>query len=171
MIKQLPLTSHLFLFLKTRESNAIFLWFVLLYLNWHNPALTIAGFLIGILAYTFFEEDMHRWMHTLKHSPFHKSHIRHHDHPSPETGVPDWWVFISYYCITFVMYYFQLKVMLSIWFGILTMLIAYEWVHYLCHCNYKPKTRIGWSIRVNHLLHHKHDSTTRYEMIFLKPKR
>jgi hypothetical protein len=49
---------------------------------------------------------------------------------------------------------------------VLVMLSVYEFIHFSCHCNYTPKTWWGWSVRTNHLQHHKLQSADRYAMSF-----
>lgn len=128
------------------------------------PERCIAGLLIGTIGYRCFEWFFHYQMHNDKWSPFYHSHHHHHLHPSPETGVPRWWVFVLYSAITLVVCRFPL--FLAIWTGVFYMLCAYEWIHFLCHCNYKPKTKWGWRVRINHLTHHNLDENSRYEMLF-----
>lgn len=131
------------------------------------PERCVPGLLIGLIGYRCLEWFFHYQMHVDKWSPFYESHHHHHNFPTPETGVPRWWVFVLYTTITLAVCRFPL--FLAIWTGVLLMLCAYEWIHFLCHCNYKPKTKWGWKVRVNHLTHHNLDETTRYELLF--PKR
>jgi Fatty acid hydroxylase superfamily len=122
----------------------------------------------GILGYAIMERKFHRDMHELKWSPFHGSHMRHHDEPTPETGVPYLWVQAMFIAIAVCPMPYRLT---GFRMGVFACLLAYEWVHFLCHCNYRPKTKMGWRIRVNHLKHHNHDPDNHYGLLFVrKPK-
>jgi len=38
--------------------------------------------------------------------------------------------------------------------GLIAMLLAYEWKHYVAHRPLKPKTRLGKWLKKTHILHH-----------------
>ena len=137
----------------------------------YNPILSPLGLLAGFLAYYFLEVSFHRGMHLNRYSPFYTPHQYHHTHPSPETGVPRWWTFGMYGIITFLIHLTSRPFVASTWLGILIMLTTYEWIHFLCHCNYRPKTKWGWRVRINHLQHHNLDQLSRYELLFLKDEK
>ena len=143
------------------------------YIAYHayNPILSIGGFIVGIIAYSILEVPIHKGMHLSPYSPFYYPHKFHHTHPSPETGVPRWWTFQGYFLITFLLSLDNFPFLSSLWLGILIMLTAYEWIHFLCHCNYRPKSKWGWRVRINHLQHHNLNSLSRYELLFLKDNR
>jgi len=109
-------------------------------------------------------------MHINKLSPFYKTHKDHHNNPTPESGVPYTWIFLLYFSITSFLILLKLDYTINFWYGIFISLCAYEWIHFLCHCNYKPKTALGWIIRINHLKHHNFDSTKFYELMYVKRK-
>ncbi len=134
----------------------------------YDSLLTPIGGIIGVIMYIFLEAKTHRGMHVNPYSPFYKSHHEHHDDPTPETGVPKWWTFAFYFAFTYFLTYFQLPLIRGAWFSILIMLTTYEFIHFLCHCNYRPKTKLGWRIRINHLQHHNFDPMSRFEMLFPK---
>jgi hypothetical protein len=127
------------------------------------------GFAVGVLAYRLLETKFHRDMHESRWSPFRGAHKEHHDNPTPETGCPHYWVFAMYFAIDTGVSLISRPGLSGLWAGIFAMLFAYEVVHFVCHCRYRPRTEWGWRVRVNHLLHHRLDDSTRYELLF--PKR
>lgn len=163
----MTLTDCFIRFLASRNKWLIPIWILALTSLWwlaYAPLRASVGLGIGLASYVILEAWFHEQMHIARWSPFHKTHKRHHDDPTPETGVPEAWVFWMYLVVT--VFLMVSPVLSNMWLGLFTMLCAYEWVHFLCHCNYRPKTKRGWRIRVNHLKHHYYDETSRYEMIF-----
>lgn len=134
------------------------------------PWLTLLGIVLGLLAYRALERHFHVQMHNSRRSPFYRSHGRHHENPTPETGCPEHWLLVVYAAVNPLLLWAQLPITTGIWFSIIFALLVYEWVHFLCHCNYRPKTKLGWKIRTNHLKHHNFDDTQFYEMLFPKTK-
>lgn len=129
-----------------------------------------------IVLWPVFEYVAHRWlMHEWTISvlgytiniwtPFKKTHDRHHANPTPETGLPDLWVFIVYHIIP-IIFGIATPILSTISTIVLWMLLLYEFVHYSCHTNYRPNTWIGWAIRANHLGHHNRDASSQYAMLF-----
>jgi hypothetical protein len=170
MNKQNNLSRCLIRFLSTAEVNLVAVWIVLagvaafkLPEHWK---LMVPGYVFGVLAYIATERTAHRRMHEAPRSLFYASHQNHHRQRTPESGVPEYWLFAFFWSITAVFLCFNLVGLWGVWFGVATMLLLYEIVHFLCHCNYRPKTRFGWRIRVNHLKHHNYDSTQYYDMLF-----
>lgn len=126
--------------------------------------LIIAGSII--LAWPTLEYVFHRWVfHEWSWTPFRKTHDRHHDEPTTETGLPDLWVIVVYF-VNSLLFAFTTPGLYTAHAAVLVMLSAYEFIHFSCHCNYEPKTWWGWSVRVNHLQHHKLQSADRYAMSF-----
>ena len=122
----------------------------------------IAGLIVAL--WSTFEYIAHRWfMHEWTWTPFRKTHDRHHDEPTTETGLPDAWVIGNYYLLS-VAFAFATSGMYTAHATVLVMLSVYEFIHFSCHCNYEPKTWLGYAIRVNHLQHHKLQSAGRYAM-------
>ena len=122
----------------------------------------IAGLIVAL--WPRFEYAVHRWLlHEWRWTPFRKTHDRHHDEPTTETGLPDMWVIRVYFLLSIAFAF--------LWPGLYTahatvavMLSVYEFIHFSCHCNYEPKTWLGYAIRVNHLQHHNLQSADRYAM-------
>lgn len=125
------------------------------------------GVAAGVAAYYFLESKFHVDMHVKPLSPFFKTHEHHHENPTPETGCPEPWMFVFYFFVSMTIYSLATPILSGVWCGVAVMLFLYEWCHFLCHCNYKPKTKWGWAIRTNHLKHHNYDDTDFYEMIFV----
>jgi hypothetical protein len=117
-----------------------------------------------IAAWPLLEYSAHRWfLHEWTWTPFRKSHDRHHEHPSTDTGLPEPWV-IAVYFLNSVIFAFTLPGLYTAHCSVLAMLSIYEFIHFSCHCNYTPKTWWGWSVRINHLTHHNLDRPSRYAM-------
>ena len=122
----------------------------------------IAGLIV--LAWPTLEYVFHRWVfHEWSWTPFRKTHDRHHDEPTTETGLPDLWVIGDYYLLS-VAFAFTTPGIYTAHATVLVMLSAYEFIHFSCHCNYTPKPWWGWSVRMNHLQHHAIKSGDRYAM-------
>ncbi len=51
-------------------------------------------------------------------------------------------------------------------FGCLVDVIHLWFVHFSCHCNYRPMTSWGWAVRTNHLKHHNLTTPDSYSMLF-----
>jgi hypothetical protein len=136
---------------------------VLDYFSW----IDVASFFAVVLCWPAIEWLAHKYlMHAWRHAPFYVSHRWHHWHPNAETGLPETKIIIGYYLLSAVLCALDRPILLSVWVAVLSMLVAYEFVHYSVHLNYRPKTRWGWCIRINHLQHHYHDSNARMSMLF-----
>jgi hypothetical protein len=117
-----------------------------------------------IVAWPMLEYSAHRWfLHEWTWTPFRKSHDRHHEHPSTDTGLPEPWVILMYF-VNSLIFAFTLPGLYTAHCSVLVLLSIYEFIHYSCHCNYSPWTHWGWSVRTNHLLHHNLDRPSRYAM-------
>jgi len=124
--------------------------------------LIIAGSIV--LAWPTLEYVFHRWVfHEWSWTPFRKTHDRHHDEPTTETGLPDLWV-IGVYFLNSLLFALTTPGLYTAHATVLVMLSAYEFIHFSCHCNYTPKTHWGWSVRTNHLQHHRIEHGDRYAM-------
>jgi len=117
-----------------------------------------------VILWPVIEYSSHRWiLHEWSWTPFRKTHDRHHANPTTSTGLPDMWVIVLYY-INSILLIFTTSGLYTAYTTILVMLSIYEFIHFSCHCNYTPKTWWGWSVRINHLQHHKLESRDRYAM-------
>ncbi len=127
-------------------------------------AMLVIGF-VG--AWPLFEWFFHRFlMHEWTFLPLHHTHHRHHLAPTTDNGLPDSWIVFLYFFGVSICFLFGLTRLQTINASILGMLVLYEFVHFSCHCNYKPLTWWGWAIRINHLQHHRLDARSRYSMLF-----
>ncbi|MDZ4851217.1 MAG: sterol desaturase family protein [Pirellulaceae bacterium] len=115
-----------------------------------------------LLEWIFHRFLMHEWTAL----PFHLTHDRHHRIPTAATGLPDTWIVVLYFFDTVLIWWIGLSYISTLNVAILFMLTAYEFVHFACHCNYKPMTAWGWKIRINHLQHHRLDESQGYSMLF-----
>jgi H+/Cl- antiporter ClcA len=131
---------------------------------------SLVGVVGGAVVYMYSEALAHRRMHK-SGTLFFSSHTEHHLKKTPESGLPKPWVYLMYLAIGIVLSSFNLPLAQGFYLGLISYLSLYEYIHFLCHCNYRPKTRLGWRIRVNHLKHHNHDETQHFELMFLKKKR
>ncbi len=113
-----------------------------------------------ILEYIFHRYLMHEWLW----SPFNFTHERHHNTPTPETGLPDTWVIGLYYVLSYSLLY-TTSGLYTAYTVILCMLLWYEFAHYACHTTYQSKTWWGFAIRANHLQHHQ-NRPHRYSLLF-----
>jgi len=124
-------------------------------------------FLVVLLLWPVLEWFFHRFLlHEWTILPFHFTHDRHHETPTPATGLPDAWLISFYFVESFLLWAFNFPLLSSINVGVLTMLAIYEFVHFSCHSNYKPHTTWGWAVRVNHLQHHRFDESRFYSLLF-----
>lgn len=123
---------------------------------------------VGVIgAWPFLEWFFHRFlMHEWTFLPLHLTHHRHHLAPTTDNGLPDSWIVLLYFVGVSVCFFLDLSRLQAINVSVLGMLMLYEFVHFSCHCNYKPMTWWGWAIRVNHLQHHRLDERSRYAMLF-----
>jgi hypothetical protein len=152
-----------FRFLRTRESILFLLLGVVVYFNTYTY-LSMLGIVIGIVLYVITEKSAHIAMHHNKCNPFYMTHRIHHSTHTPESGIPQWWLFGVYGLVTIISILLHRPFFSGLWIGVLCMLILYEWIHYLYHCDYTPRTRLGNNLRQHHLQHHVNPSTN-FEVI------
>ena len=130
-------------------------------LDWIDAA--IVASVIG--AWPTLEWFFHRFlMHEWNCPMFRWTHARHHDNPTTDNGLPEPIVIWLYYVGGAV--FCCMPRMMTTYATVLCMLTAYEFIHFACHVNYKPKTWWGWAIRVNHLQHHRVNEHGQYAMLF-----
>lgn len=121
--------------------------------------------LAGALAFFVSEYTTHRFLFHAKPSrvPFvlklqHRLHYDHHAEPArlDLLFLPPW--FVLPVALAFFAAYFaaarRIDVALSLLLGSLCALFYYEWVHYVAHVDFVPKTRFGRWIKKYHLWHH-----------------
>jgi len=139
-------------------------------------AALIAGFAAGILAFSLFwviigaltfyvsEYGFHRFAFHAEPSRFpfvrklqHRLHYDHHAEPDrlDLLFLPVWFL-VPNLAITALGFaiLFGWTVVASAMFGVTLAIFHYEWVHYVAHIPYQPRTRIGRWVKQYHLRHH-----------------
>src|SRR6201999_3225024 len=125
-----------------------------------KPALILLGALLFYLS----EYGMHRFAF---HAPplscprarklQHRLHYDHHVEPArlDLLFLPIWFLVPNLAVATGVLaLIFGAEASLSALFGIMLAILHYEWVHYVAHISYQPRTRLGRWIKQYHLRHH-----------------
>jgi 4-hydroxysphinganine ceramide fatty acyl 2-hydroxylase len=131
----------------------------------HAVAFVPVAILIGALLFFLTEYSTHRFLlHAppLK-NPFvlrmqHRLHYDHHVEPErlDLLFLPPWFLFPA--LAIFVAAYFAIArnvaVVAALVLGNLLGLLYYEWVHYVAHIPYRPRTPVGRWMKKYHLWHH-----------------
>jgi hypothetical protein len=131
----------------------------------HAVAFVPVAILIGALLFFLTEYSTHRFLlHAppLK-NPFvlrmqHRLHYDHHVEPErlDLLFLPPWFLFPA--LAIFVAVYFAIAhnvaVVAALVLGNLLGLLYYEWVHYVAHIPYRPRTPVGRWMKKYHLWHH-----------------
>jgi hypothetical protein len=145
------------------------LWIVTMRLLLPFTELDFYLMLLGVGLYYMFESFAHWEMHYNPLSLFRESHRLHHEEPTPENGTPYLWVPMVLLGVGGVLFKLGHAHTLTIMSSVLVCVLAYEYVHFLCHCPYVPKTAWGRRVRINHLQHHGIPHT-RFDMLFVRRK-
>ncbi len=125
-----------------------------------NPGLILLGALLFYLS----EYGMHRFAF---HAPplswplarklQHRLHYDHHVEPGrlDLLFLPIWFLVPNLAVATALMaLIFGAEASASALFGMMLAILHYEWVHYVAHISYQPRTRLGRWIKQYHLRHH-----------------
>jgi sterol desaturase/sphingolipid hydroxylase (fatty acid hydroxylase superfamily) len=125
-----------------------------------NFALTLLGALLFYLS----EYGMHRFAFHAPPVPWpwlrkmqHRLHYDHHVEPNrlDLLFLPIWFLVPNLAVATaLVALVFGVEPSLSALFGMMLAILHYEWVHYVAHIPYQPKTRFGRWLKQYHLRHH-----------------
>jgi 4-hydroxysphinganine ceramide fatty acyl 2-hydroxylase len=120
--------------------------------------------LLGALLFYFSEYGMHRFAF---HAPplaspglrklQHRLHYDHHVEPNrlDLLFLPIWFLVPNLAVATaLVALVFGAGPSMSALFGMMLAILHYEWVHYVAHIPYQPKTRFGRWLKQYHLRHH-----------------
>ncbi|WP_226644401.1 sterol desaturase family protein [Mesobacillus subterraneus] len=125
----------------------------------------ILFFLIGMIAFAFSEYFTHRFFFHIK-APENPLFLRfmkriHYDHHADPNNLkllflPLWYSLPGFLVLSYLVYFISNSFNLSIAFGtgLMTMLLVYEWKHYVAHRPIKPKTKFGRWVKKVHILHH-----------------
>ena len=120
--------------------------------------------LLGALLFYLSEYGMHRfafhapplawpWLRKLQH----RLHYDHHVEPNrlDLLFLPIWFLVPNLaVAAALVALVFGAEPSLSALFGMTLAILHYEWVHYVAHIPYQPKTRFGRWLKQYHLRHH-----------------
>jgi 4-hydroxysphinganine ceramide fatty acyl 2-hydroxylase len=130
--------------------------------GWIEPR--IALMLLGALLFYLSEYGMHRFAF---HAPplswpparklQHRLHYDHHAEPSrlDLLFLPIWFLVPNLAVAAgLIALVFGAEGSVSALFGMMLAILHYEWVHYVAHIPYQPRTRFGRWIKQYHLRHH-----------------
>ncbi len=120
--------------------------------------------LLGALLFYLTEYGMHRFAFHAPPLPWpmlrkmqHRLHYDHHVEPNrlDLLFLPLWFLAPNLAVTTGLLaLIFGAEASASALFGIMLAILHYEWVHYVAHIPYQPKTRFGQWIKQYHLRHH-----------------
>jgi hypothetical protein len=119
---------------------------------------------IGALTFYVSEYGFHRFAFHAKPSRFafvrklqHRLHYDHHAEPErlDLLFLPIWFL-VPNLAVTALAYalLFGWEAVPSAIFGVALAILQYEWVHYVAHIPYQPRTRLGRWLKQYHLRHH-----------------
>ena len=127
-------------------------------------ALQPALILLGALLYYLSEYGMHRFAFHAPPLPWpparklqHRLHYDHHVEPGrlDLLFLPAWFLVPNLAVATGLFaLLFGTQPALSALLGMMLAILHYEWVHYVAHIPYQPRTRLGRWIKQYHLRHH-----------------
>lgn len=133
---------------------------------WKGLTLGMILFLvIGMLTFALSEYLTHRFFFHLKapKNPYFLKFLKriHYDHHTDPNNLkllflPLWYSLPNFLILSLIFYYFSRTFNHTIAFGtgLLSMLLIYEWKHYVAHRPIKPKTSFGRWVKKVHILHH-----------------
>jgi 4-hydroxysphinganine ceramide fatty acyl 2-hydroxylase len=127
-------------------------------------AFSIVGIVVGALTFYVSEYGFHRFAFHAEPSRFpfvrklqHRLHYDHHTEPErlDLLFLPVWFL-IPNLALTALGYalIFGWVTVASAIFGVTLAIFQYEWVHYVAHVPYQPRTRVGRWLKQYHLRHH-----------------
>jgi len=127
-------------------------------------AFSIVWIVVGALTFYVSEYGFHRFAFHAEPSRFpfvrklqHRLHYDHHTEPErlDLLFLPVWFL-IPNLALTALGYalIFGWVTVASAIFGVTLAIFQYEWVHYVAHVPYQPRTRVGRWLKQYHLRHH-----------------
>lgn len=122
---------------------------------------------IPVVGWPILEFVVHKYqMHHIP-GPVFDDHHRHHDHPfDARSGITP----IEYTGLVLMIgslfIWLQTPLLASVMVGVLSMLLFYDWIHYLIHTTHKPLTWWGRKVLTNHRAHHFRDDTRFNGLLF-----
>lgn len=128
------------------------------------PFVPVAA-LVGAALFFSSEYSTHRFLFHARPSKTswllklqHRLHYDHHiDPPKLDLLFLPWWFVVPTALVYFALYFAVTRsaaVSLSLMFGTFLGLAFYEWVHYVAHVPFVPKTAVGRYMKKYHLWHH-----------------
>jgi 4-hydroxysphinganine ceramide fatty acyl 2-hydroxylase len=130
--------------------------------GWIVP--NVALILLGALLFYLSEYGMHRFAFHAPPVPWpwlrkmqHRLHYDHHVEPNrlDLLFLPIWFLVPNLAIATaLVALVFGAQPSASALFGMMLAILHYEWVHYVAHIPYQPRTRFGRWLKQYHLRHH-----------------
>ena len=131
-------------------------------MGWIEPSFALI--LLGALLFYLSEYGMHRFAFHAPPVPWpwlrkmqHRLHYDHHVEPNrlDLLFLPIWFLVPNLAVATvLVALLFGAGPSLSALFGMMLAILHYEWVHYVAHIPYQPRTRFGRWLKQYHLRHH-----------------
>ena len=129
-----------------------------------GPPLSLLWILVGALLFYLSEYSWHRfafhappapwgWMRRLQH----RLHYDHHVEPSrlDLLFLPLWFLAPNLAAMAvLVALAVGTSAVASVMLGVMLAILHYEWVHYVAHVPYQPRTRVGRWMKQYHLRHH-----------------
>ncbi|MBS8263167.1 fatty acid hydroxylase family protein [Mesobacillus boroniphilus] len=133
---------------------------------WRGPTMfTAIFFLVGMITFAFSEYLTHRFFFHLKapKNPLFLKFMKriHYDHHSDPNDLkllflPLWYSLPNFFVLSLLFYLLTNNLNFTFAFGtgLMSMLLVYEWKHYVAHRPIKPKTKFGRWVKKVHILHH-----------------
>ncbi len=126
--------------------------------------LSLVWVVVGALSFYVSEYGFHRFAFHAEPSRFafirkmqHRLHYDHHTEPDrlDLLFLPVWFLIpnLTLTALAFALL-FGWATVASAMFGVTLAIFQYEWVHYIAHISYQPRTRIGRWLKQYHLRHH-----------------
>ncbi|WP_394173769.1 sterol desaturase family protein [Guptibacillus hwajinpoensis] len=137
----------------------------MIYLSSHFTLQHFPFVLIGFFIFSVSEYTTHRFLFHLK-APKNQIFLKflkrlHYDHHKDPNDLhlmflPIWYTGPQFLFITYVIFLItnQIGSSLAVGVGLMSMLLFYEWKHYIAHQPIVPKTNFGKWLKKTHLLHH-----------------